>query len=385
MHLVYADHAATTPLRPEVREAMGPHLGDLFGNPSSSHRWGRRALAALEEARSTLATALGAAPSEVVFTRGGTEANNMALVGSTALASPGAPIIVSAIEHKAVLDTAEHLKAPVVSIPVRAGSGLDLDAFESALSRAAVASLMWVNNETGDALPIAEAATLARAAGVPFHSDAVQAVGKLPIALDEVPVDLMTLTGHKIGGPTSAGALFVRTGTDLEPLLQGGGQERGLRPGTQDVAGAVGLAAAVQIAVREREDKFELWSNLGDRLIAGLRQIAPGVVRNGVGLERAPHVVNVGFPGQTTDALLAALDMEGIAASGGSACSSGSGARSYVLEAIERADGGREAVPAPPPVRFSFGWSSTAEDVDRILQVVELILTRTPAGTSASA
>ena len=390
MNEVYADHAATTPLRPEVLEAMAPYLGAQYGNPSSGHRWGRRAASSLEGARAMLAAAIGAAPGEIVFTRGGTEANNLALAGTAAVRPPHSPLVVSAFEHKAVLDTVDHLDAPVLRIPVRAGSGLDLTALEDALRRdAALVSVMWVNNETGDIQPVEEAAALAAAAGVPFHTDGVQAVGKIAVDLGSVAVDLMTMTGHKLGGPTSAGALFVREGTELAPLLHGGGQERGLRPGTQDVAGAVGLATAVRLATEERLEKTAAWDRLCSRLVSGLRDIVPGLTRYGVGLERAPHVVNVGIPGHAPDALIAALDLEGIAASGGSACSSGSAARSYVLDAIHGPAGGvsgsdSEGAAPPAPVRFSFGWTSTGEEVERILEAVERVVRRATAGLPGS-
>ncbi len=370
---VYVDHAATTPIRPEVLEAMLPHLRGDFGNPSSNHRWGRRARAALDGARATLASAIGAAPREIVFTRGGTEANNLALAGRAAVAGPGASIVVSRIEHKAVLETAERLPGPVVRIPVREGSGLDLDELRRAVTqKPAVVSIMWVNNETGDVLPIAEAAGLARAGGAAFHTDAVQAVGKIPVRVDRTPVDLLTLTGHKLGGPRGAGALFVRRGTELEPILHGGGQEWGLRPGTEDVASAVGLATAVTLAVEAQEAKARAWTELCERLLAGLQELVPQLVRHGIGGAKAPHVLNVGLPGWPGDALLAALDLEGVAASGGSACQSGTGGRSYVLEEIHG--------PGPAPARFSFGWSSRPEDVDAVLEAVGRVVARRASG-----
>lgn len=393
MNEVYADHAASTPLRPEVREAMEPHWGSLFGNASSTHRWGRRVKAALEDARASLAAAIGAEPAEIVFTRGGTEANNLALVGTAGLAASGAPLVLSAFEHKAVLDTADAIDAPVIHVPVRAGTGLDLGALEAALSHSpALVSVMWVNNETGDVQPLAEAVALSAKAGVPLHTDGVQAVGKIAVDVRDTPVDLMTMTGHKLGGPTSAGALFVREGHRLEPMLRGGGQERGLRPGTQDVAGAVGLAAAIRLATAERESKTAMWDRLRVRLLEGLRREVPELSLYGVGLERAPHIVNVGIPGFAPDALIAALDLEGVAASGGSACASGSAARSYVLEAIhggvspesrpEPAEGPLN--PPPAPVRFSFGWTSTEEEVDFIVAAVARISGRITAGSPAS-
>ena len=265
-------------------------------------------------------------------------------------------------------------------IPVHEGTGLALDALGRALEDGpAVVSIMWVNNETGDVQPLAEAAVAAQAAGVPIHSDAVQALGKIPVSLADVPLDLMTLTGHKLGGPTSAGALFVRAGTDLAPLLRGGGQERGLRPGTEDVAGAVGLATAVRIAVEEQQEKTRSLASMRDALFERLQARIPDLVLHGVGAARAPHILNVGVPGYASDALVAALDLEGVAVSGGSACSSGSSARSYVLAAVHGDWPAGSAGAPPASLRFSFGWTSGPEDVASIGEAVDRVIARTPA------
>jgi cysteine desulfurase len=257
MDPIYLDHAATTPLREEVLAAMQPWQSDAFGNASSLHRWGRAAHAALEGARAEVAAALGARPAEIFFVRGGTESDNLALIGSTrAKAASGRPVLViSSVEHSAVRDAAAHLSAvgaaDVRVAEVSADGALDLEALAAMIEgREATVSVMWVNNETGLTLPVAAVAHLARAHGATFHTDAAQAVGKVPVDLRDVPADLLTATGHKINGPKGTGVLFVREGTHVPPLLFGGGQERGLRPGTEDVSGAVGFATALGLAVR---------------------------------------------------------------------------------------------------------------------------------------
>ncbi len=362
---IYLDHAATTPLRPEARDAMEPFGAEAFGNPSSTHGWGRRAAVVLEEAREVVAAALGVRASEIRFVRGGTEANNLAVLGrARAAAADGAPplVVCSAVEHRAVLEPAEAVEregGERVLLPVSEEGSLDLAALDRALERRpALVSVMWVNNETGTVLPVEAVADRCREAGVPFHTDAVQAVGKVPVDLERVAASLLTVTGHKLGGPKGAAALVVRDGTRLEPLLFGGGQERGLRPGTEDVAGAVGLARAVRLAVEEIESVAPRLEALRDRLSERLRDTLPGVrVHAGTG-ERAPHVLSLGIPDLDGEALLAALDLEGVAASGGSACSSGAHRGSHVLAALH----GEEYDAAT--VRFSLGRTTTADEVD---------------------
>src|SRR6202008_1709369 len=237
---VYLDHAASAPLRPEAREALLPFLEGRFGNPSSAHRFGREARAALEDARGRLARVIGASPAEIVFTRAGTEADALALLGR-ARSCPGAPVAVSAIEHKAVLASAhaaEEEGAPLIALPVDGDGVVRMEAVDAAISRRpAVVSVMWASNEVGTLQPVGEVGALCRAAGVVFHSDAVQALGKVAVRVDEVPVDLVAFSAHKVGGLKGIGALYVRRGTKLRPLLFGGGQERGPRPGAGDGAG----------------------------------------------------------------------------------------------------------------------------------------------------
>jgi cysteine desulfurase len=327
MKATYLDHAATTPVREEVAQAMASCLTESFGNPSSIHRWGRLAAAALEEARDTCAQAIGAKASEIYFVRGGTESDNMAVMGRVArLRSDGhlPTVVVTEVEHKAVLDAARQATARgagrLVTLAVGPDGSLDGDALDLALADAAtLVSVMWVNNETGTIMPVHELARRAEAAGATFHTDAVQAVGKVPVRVDEVPVDLLTLTGHKIYGPRGCGLLYVRSGTHLSPLLHGGGQERGLRPGTEDVAGSVGLATALRLAVEEQEAEATRMGGLRDALEARMAARVDGVRVNGGEGRRAPHVSSLAIPDVDGQALLMALDMEGIAASGGSA------------------------------------------------------------------
>ena len=370
MDPVYLDNAATTPVRPEVRAAMEPFLSGTFGNPSSIHRWGREAAAALADARATCAEVLGARFSEIHFTRGGTESDNLAVQGRMARLRLDGHIpsaIVSAVEHKAVLDAAraatDRGAGRLVLLSVSRDGTLDLDALDRALALGpALVSVMWVNNETGLVLPVPDVAERVAAAGGTCHTDAVQAVGKIPVRVDEVPLDLLTVTGHKIQGPKGSGLLFVREGTGIAPLLHGGGQERSLRPGTEDVAGAVGVATALRLAVAEREEEAVRLTALRSELEARLLASIPGLRVNAGGATRAPHVSNVAVPGVAGTSLLMSLDLEGVAASGGSACSSGSSAGSHVIAALYGADDPHANV------RFSFGRRSTASDVSRAVQ-----------------
>ena len=293
---VYLDHAATTPVRPEVLEAMLPYLtAQTFGNPSSAHRFGRSARAGLEQARREVAEAVGASPNQVIFTSGGTEADNQGIVGA-ALASRdrgGAMcVVVSAIEHKAILAAAHavcHLGGREVLLPVDGEGRVDLAALDAALAdHPAVVSVMWVNNEVGVVQPVAEIAGRCAAAGVPFHTDAVQAFGKLPMSLATVPCTLATISGHKIGAPKGIGALIVRDRKAVEAIIHGGGQQYGIRPGTENVAGAVALGRAAHLAAAEQAAETERLGALRDALTARLRAGIPDLVVNGEGAERAP-------------------------------------------------------------------------------------------------
>lgn len=376
---VYLDHAATTPVRAEVGAAMEPFARERFGNPSSLHRWGREAAAALEDARADVADALGARPSEIRFVRGGTESDNLAVLGScTALAAMGAAprLLVSAVEHPAVLEAAQYAAeigvATLDTIPVSPSGSLDLDAITAGLTPGhSVVSVMWVNNETGLVLPVAELAIRAKAVGGVLHSDASQAIGKVPVDVSQVSLDLLTATGHKIGGPKGMGILFVREGTRLVPLLHGGGQERALRPGTEDVASAVGFAKALRLAVEEQAAESLRLDGLRADLERRLTAELGGIRVNGGEGPRAAHVSSLAFEGlRDGQALVMALDLEGVAASGGSACASGSAKGSHVIEALYGADDPYATV------RFSFGKASVESDVERAVGATVCVVAR---------
>jgi cysteine desulfurase len=377
MEPIYLDHAATTPMRAEVRDAMLPFMGERWGNPSSVHRWGRRARNAIEEARAQVATALGAHRSEIVFTGGGTEADNLAILGRwrQVRADAGCGIVAcTAIEHKAVLASvkaaaAEGAEALVLGVDssgrVR-GETID----EVIAAAPCILSVMWGNNEIGTLQPIDDIAGRCRDAGVTLHTDAVQAFGKVRVRVDETPCSLLTISSHKINGPQGVGALFIRDGVRLHPSLFGGGQERQIRPGTENVAGIVGFACAVELAAREQADETARLLALRDEFEQRLRASVDGVVVHGEGAERLPHVLNVGVTCGDPAALLIGLDLEGVAASGGSACQSGSAAPSHVLMAIGAEAEGSAAI------RFSLGHDTTADEVARAADAFARVVDR---------
>jgi len=363
----YLDHAATTPVRPEVLEAMLPYLGaETFGNPSSAHRFGRAAKAGIETAKRTVAQALGAEPNQVIFTSGGTEADNLAVIGAALAArARGAPfrVAVAASEHKAILAAAHavvHLGGEEMLLPVDAGGRVDNAAFEDAVRRQmAVISVMWVNNEVGTVQPVRDMALRCREAGLCFHTDAVQAFGKIPVSLSDVPATLLSISGHKIGAPKGIGALVVRDRQAVEAIIHGGGQQFGLRPGTENVPGIIALARAVELAVAEQAELALCLTTLRDALEQRVLAQFPDARINGRTGERAPHVVNVAFPGTESEAMLMHLDLAGIACSAGSACSTGSVEPSHVLTAM-----GVPAELGVASLRFSFGRSSEMADVE---------------------
>jgi cysteine desulfurase len=371
---VYLDFAATTPLRPEAREAMLDVLSRRWGNPSSVHRWGREARATLEDARARFAAVIGAAPAEIVFTRGGTEADNLAVLGR-ARADAG-PVVCSAIEHKAVLSASKIAAGDAGRlriVPVDSAGVVDVDALAEIVRGEApsIVSVMWASNEVGVLQPVERVAEVCAQAGVAFHSDAVQALGKVPVRVDQVRVDLLAFSAHKLGGPRGAGVLFARRGTRLDPLLHGGGQERGLRPGTEDVASAVAFAVAAEVAEAERAEGMARIGALRDRLEAGLCERVPDLRINAAAAPRLPTISNLSIPGADPEMLLMALDMEGIAASSGSACSSGAVEPSHVLLAM-----GLPREIAGPSVRFSLGRDTTEHDIDRVLEVFPRVVER---------
>ena len=380
MSSIYLDHAATTPIRSEVREGMMAVLDGDFGNPSSAHGWGRRAAARLEEAREKVAQAVGADRSEIYFVRGGTESDNMAILGhaEAVRGRGGTPFAaVSAIEHKAVLGAAAEVAnrgGRWSTIPVYSDGTLDMEVLDTTLADgASIVSVMTVNNEVGIHLPIEDVAERTRAHGVVFHTDAVQALGKVPVSVQDIPIDLLSLTGHKIYGAKGTGVLFVRRGVEINPLIFGGGQERALRPGTEDVAGAVGMSIAVDLAVQEQESEATRLRGLRDLLQSRLESGINGLRIHGDVATRAPHILNVGIPNVDPEALLAGLDLEGIAASAGSACESGAQTASHVLQALY---GRLEGVAA---LRFSPGHSTTENDVIRAAEATLTVLERMPS------
>ena len=370
---VYLDYAATTPVRPEVLEAMLPYLTEqVFGNPSSAHRFGRAARAGLEQARREVAHAVGAEPNQVIFTSGGTEADNLGIVGAALAARDrGAAMCaaVSAIEHKAILAAAHavcHLGGREVLLPVDANGRVELDALDAALrERPAVVSVMWVNNEVGVVQLVREIAGRCAEAGVAFHTDAVQAFGKVPVDVAAVGCTLASLSGHKIGAPKGVGALVVRDRKAIEAIIHGGGQQYGIRPGTENVAGAVAMGRAAALAAAEQEREAVRLRTLRDELATRLRAAVADLVINAECGERAPHVLSIAVPGADSEALLMHLDLAGVAASSGSACSTGAVEPSHVLVAM-----GVPRELALGAVRLSLGHGTTVDDVARAAEVM---------------
>jgi cysteine desulfurase len=376
---VYLDHAATTPVRPEVLEAMLPYLtNQAFGNPSSAHRFGRAARAGIEQARREVAQAVGAEPNQVIFTSGGTEADNLGIIGAALAARDrGGHVcaVVSAIEHKAVLAAAHavcHLGGREVVLPVDEDGRVSLDALDEALAdRPALVSIMWANNEVGVIQPVAEIAGRCEAAGVVFHTDAVQAFGKVPVSVGDLPCTLLTLSGHKIGAPKGIGALIVRDRKAVEAIIHGGSQQYGIRPGTENVAGAVALGRAALLAAREQPVEAPRLRALRHLLAERLRATVRDLVVNGDSADGAPHVLSVSVAGADSEALLMHLDLAGVAASSGSACSTGAVEPSHVLVAM-----GVPRELALGAIRFSFGRESSAEDVDRVVEVMPAVVAK---------
>ena len=375
--VTYLDNAATTPVRPEVLEAMLPYLGkEAFGNPSSPHRFGRAARAGVEEAKRAVAEAVGAEPNQVIFTSGGTEADNLAIIGAALAARDrGGPfrVAVSATEHKATLAAAhavQHLGGEEIVLPVTASGRVEDGALDAALARGvALVSVMWVNNEVGTVQPVARIAARCCDAGILFHSDAVQAFGKVPVSVRGVNCTLLTISGHKIGAPKGIGALIVRDRKAVEAIIHGGGQQYGIRPGTENVPGIVGLGTAARLAAEEQQALATRLGALRDELEHRLLAIVPDAVINGWQGERAPHISSVSIPGTDSEALLMHLDLAGVACSSGSACSTGAVEPSHVLTAM-----GVPRELGVAALRFSFGKDSTSEDVEAVSAVLPRIV-----------
>ena len=376
MDRVYLDHAATTPVDPEVAEAMTRVLRETHGNPSSIYAEGRAARAAVDRARDEVAAAINADPSEIVFTSGGTEADNLALRGVLKVQDRRDGLITTAIEHHAVIDTARdlelhaHVRVDVVGVD-RYGV-VHPDAIRDAIDdRTSLVSVMHANNEIGTIEPIAEIGALCRDRGVTFHSDAVQTVGALDIDVRETPVDLLSINAHKFYGPKGVGALYVRRGTRIATMQTGGGQEKGRRTGTENVAGIVGLGVAMRIARERRATESPRQSILRDRVIAGVEARVPDTVLTGHRTERLPNNASFCIPGTDGESLIVALDLEGFAVSSGSACTSGETEPSQVLLAL-----GLDRELAKGSLRVTVGRSTTEAQVDRFIDALARVVAR---------
>lgn len=358
--MIYLDHAATTPVKREVLESMLPYFSSGFANASGVYASARSARSAVERARAQVASAIGAQRSEIYFTSGGSEADNWALVGALRARKDKKRVITTKVEHHAVLNTCRMLEeqgAQVEYLGVDALGRVDPEAVRRAITPdTAIVSVMLANNEVGSIEPVAQIAAIAREHGVLMHTDAVQAVGHIPVDVDELGVDLLSMSAHKFYGPKGVGALYVRSGVRIDPLILGGAQERGLRAGTENVPAIAGMGAALEIACRELARNMERIASLREEMIRLIAQKLPGAHINGDRENRLPGNVHLSIDGMDSSLLLARLDMEGIAASAGSACASGSLERSHVLEAMGRS--GRQA-----DIRFSIGEDNTQEDI----------------------
>lgn len=376
MRRIYLDNNATTPVRPEVLEAMLPFFKEQFGNPSSVHWAGRAVAGAVEKAREQVAKLINASPAEIVFVSCGSEADNFAIKGTVdALRDKGNHIITTAVEHPAVLEVCRFLEkrgCEVTYLPVDKDGMLDLVALEKAIRPETILiSAMWANNETGTLFPVEEIGAIAKKHRVRFHTDAVQAVGKVTVDVQKAGVDLLAISGHKLGAPKGVGALYIRKGTKMTQFMQGGHQERNRRAGTHNVAGIAALGVACELAGKEIAEKMDRVKTLRDRLEQGILEAVPQVKLNGHPTLRLPNTLNVSFAYIEGESLLLNLDMKGIAASSGSACTSGSLEPSHVMGAMCV-----EVTLAHSSTRFSLGAETTEEDIDYVLEVLPPIVQR---------
>ena len=371
---IYLDHAATTAMLPEVREAMMPYLGEAFGNPSGVYATGREAHKAIDLGRRQAAEALGANPREIYFTSGGSESDSWAILG-TALANreKGRHIITSAIEHHAVLRPCQYLEKlgyEVTYLPVDARGRISPEDLERAIRPDTILiSLMAANNEIGTIQPVAAFGGIAKAHGIPFHTDAVQAMGAMPISVDDWKVDMLSLSAHKFHGPKGMGLLYIRSGTRVDPLIHGGAQERGIRAGTENTAGIAGMGRAMEIAAGNIPARTAKVRALRDRLSRTLQESIPGIRENGDLENRLPGHIHFSIPGVDGEALLLRLDLEGIAVSSGSACTSGSTEPSHVLEAI-----GLTREETKSSIRITIGEENTEEEIDETARILTEIV-----------
>lgn len=368
------DYAATTPVRPEVIQAMSPYFGECFGNASTIYSWGREARSALDQARDAVAAALGCEASEVVFTSGGSEADNLAIKGiAFANRDRGDHIITSAVEHHAVYDTVKWLEKHgfrATYLPVDGHGMVDPGELAGAITdKTVLVTVMHANNEVGTIQPISEIGRIARERNVPFHTDAVQSAGTIPVNVKALNCDLLSVSAHKFHGPKGVGALYIKKRTRIEPHIHGGAQERNRRAGTENIPGIVGLAEALQLAVSEQGEKAAHLLGLRERMVDGLRSAVDHIRLNGHPTERLPGNVNVCFEFVEGESLLLNLDMAGVAASSGSACTSGSLEPSHVLLAM-----GVPPEVAHGSLRLTLGRDNTEEDVDHVLEVLPPIV-----------
>ena len=382
MRRVYLDYAATTPLDPQVRQAMEPFLQEQFGNPSSLHQWGRQARMAIDAARETLAHALGCDPAEICFTSSGTEACNLALIGTALKAPPTRRhLLVSAVEHHAVLNAAQWLRPlgyEVELIPVDSFGQVDADEVRRRIRADTwLVAVMHANNEIGTLQPIEAIGVICRERGVLFHVDAIQTFGLLPVGVESMGCDLLSVSAHKLYGPKGVGALYIRAGTPLQPLMVGGGQERERRAGTEHVAGIVGFARAVQIAETRCHEDAQQLTRLRDSFIQQVQQCVPDVRLTGHPTQRLPGNAHFRFVGVPADSLLIALDRAGIAASSGAACSAGSLEPSHVLLAL-----GWDEEAAQQGIRFTLGRHTTHDELDYTVEVLSREVARIRATRS---
>jgi cysteine desulfurase len=381
MKPVYLDYNATTPVRPEVVEEMLHCLGGEAGNPSSLHGFGRRARSLREAARERVAAAVGCRPGEVLFTSGGTEADNLAIRGLLAARPERRHVVTAATEHEAILSTIQALAGAVdgTVLPVDRLGRVDADDVEAVLRPdTLLVTLMAANNETGVLADLDAVGACCRRRRIPFHTDAVQLLGKVPFRFDELPVDLVSISSHKIGGPKGVGALVVREGVSLRPMQTGGSQERGIRPGTENLPGIVGFARAAEMAVAELETEGPRLAALRDRLEQGILAACADAVVNGAGARRLPNTSNVSFPGLDGEALLISLDLEGVAVSTGAACHAGAASPSHVLLAM-----GRTRDEAGASLRFSLGSRSKTSEIEEVLEILPRVLSRLAGAGSA--
>jgi len=376
MRRVYLDHNATTPTHPEVVKAMLPYYEDVFGNASSIHQFGQQARMAIDEAREKVAEFIGAKPEEIVFTSSGTESDNFAIKGvAYANEEKGRHIITSSIEHHAVLNTCKFLGKhgfKITYLPVDRYGVVNPDDVRKAITDDTILiSIMHANNEVGTIEPIAEIGKIAKEKEIYFHTDAVQSIGKIPINVNELNIDLLSLSGHKLYGPKGIGVLYIRKGTRIQPLIHGGHHERNRRAGTENVPGIVGLGKAIEIAKLSMEKESIYLTNLRDRLYNGIKEKIDNIYLNGHPVNRLPNTLNLSFEFVEGESIILNLDMKGVAVSSGSACTSGSLEPSHVLKAM-----GVEPAIAQGSIRFSLGKDNTEEEIDYVIEILPEIIFR---------